>query len=167
METKMELRIAKVNTINITEFSSILLDAAKWMISKNFRNWDPSDFTAGSILERNDINELFLCYYGCEAVGCLKLQSRDNIFWPDDPWGEALYVHKLAVRREFAGKGISAFMLDWAKEQAKSRGCRYLRLDCIADRKKLCDIYEKQNFVKIDERLVFGKYPSAFFEIKV
>ncbi len=163
----MEMIIKKVNKNNINEVSRILTKAAKWLISEDMKNWDPSRFTVGKMLKHNNLDELFLCYVGDEAAGCLKLQERDEKFWPDDEPGDALYVHRLAVRRKYAGHGISVFMLNWAKEQARIRECRHIKLDCLSDREKLCKFYVGQGFTKVNECLVFGKYPTAFFECRI
>ena len=160
-------KVVMVDPGNIKEFSAILIEAAEWLISENMKNWNPSRLTAEYLIKNNRLDELFLCYKDCKAVGCLKLQAKDDMFWPDDPIGEAMYVHRLAVKRKNCGQGISTFMLDWAKEQAKKKNCRFLRLDCIANRTKLCKFYGNEKFVKVDERLIFGKYPTAFFEYEI
>ena len=51
-----------------------------------------------------------------------------------------------AVRRQFAGRGVSTKMLDWAVNHAASLGRSYLRLDCEADRQALRAIYERFGF---------------------
>jgi len=163
----MNLSIKQINISNIREFISILIEAAEWMDSIGMKNWDPSKFTIDEILIKNELNELFLCYADNEPAGCLKLQESDMLFWPDDSIGEALYVHKLTVKRKFAGQGVSIFMLNWAKEQAKLKKCNYLKLDCLANRDRLIKFYKDQGFINVDERQVFGKSPSARFEIKV
>ena len=37
------------------------------------------------------------------------------MFWPGAPVDESLYIHKLAVRRKYAGQGISVHMIDILK----------------------------------------------------
>lgn len=162
-----DLYILKVDSSNIDEFASILTEAANWLISENKENWDPLKFTIENIQENNNLDELYLCYVGKEAIGCFKLQESDEMFWPDDMHGEALYLHKLAVRRKYAGQGVSAYILSWAKAKVKEKGSKYLRLDCLTNREKLCRVYENQEFVKVEERLVFGEVKSALYEFKI
>ena len=157
----------RVNESNIGEFASILQEAARWMISKGLENWNPLNLTTEKIRENNSIDELFICYKNGKAAGCLKLQDTDEMFWPDAVYGEALYVHKLAVKRKYSGMGISKYMLDWAKEQARFRGRKYLRLDCIANREKLCNLYRDYGFERVDEKQVLGNWISARFELRV
>ena len=163
----MKNEIKKVTKETIDVFSDILKEAAEWMISKEFMNWDPTQFTVEAVLRDCDINELYLCYINDEPAGCLRLQNEDEMFWPDKPAGDALYIHKLAVRRRFAGMGVSKVMIDWVKNHAADKGVPYVRLDCIANRKKLCKIYMNQGFKQVDERQVFGDSPTARFEYRV
>jgi len=156
--------IEKVNMGTVNIFADILTEAAEWLISENMKNWDPLNFSIENIVQKNDLNELYLCYSDDETAGCLKMQTVDKMFWPEVPEDESMYIHKLAVRRKFAGKGVSGAMIDWVKEQAILKKIKFVRLDCIANRDRLCRMYEKHGFIKKDERQVFGKYPTALFE---
>lgn len=157
----------KADRESMGEVSSILIEAAEWMISKGFKNWNPETLKTAKLIENYDTNEFFICYIGDEAAGCLRLQEEDELFWPGFPDDEALYIHKLAVRRKYSGNGVALFMIDWAKEKVNESKRKFLRLDCIADRKKLCEFYEKNGFTKIDEINVVEFGTSARYEAKV
>ena len=83
---------------------------------------------------------------------------------PDAPEGESLFVHKLAAARRLKGRGAAAAMLDWARARASDQGRAYLRLDCAADRPKLCRFYEGYGFRRVGRRMV-GRYDTAFYEM--
>jgi len=93
---------------------------------------------------------------GGERAGCFRFQTEDLEFWDDVPHEDSAFIHRVAVRREYAGLGVAKAMIDAAKEEARSLGKRYLRLDC-ADRPKLRAVYESQGFVfhSIKEREPF------------
>ena len=57
--------------------------------------------------------------------------------WP----GTSAFIHKLAVRRAWAKKGVSTELLSYARARARDLARAYLRLDCVADRKALRDLY--------------------------
>jgi len=92
----------------------------------------------------------------------MKFQLEDERFWPDVPMNESVFVHRLAVRRRFAGGGISSAMLDWAVERARSLRRGYLRLDCEASRPKLRAVYERFGFVHHSDRQVGPYYVSRY-----
>jgi ribosomal protein S18 acetylase RimI-like enzyme len=75
-----------------------------------------------------------------------------------------LFVHKLAAARRLKGRGAAAAMLDWARARASEQGRAYLRLDCAADRPKLCRFYEEHGFRRVGRRMV-GPYDTAFYEL--
>jgi ribosomal protein S18 acetylase RimI-like enzyme len=50
------------------------------------------------------------------------------------------------VRRERAGSGIGAALIDWASERARDAGRTRLRLDVSADNLPLCSFYERLGF---------------------
>jgi GNAT superfamily N-acetyltransferase len=113
------------------------------------------------------LNELFVAYVDHEAAGTIILQEEDPLFWSEVTDKDALYLHKLAIRREYAKKGLSREMLEWAQLRAQSLQKAYLRLDCAADRSKLCRFYESHGFKKLRVKLMFNKFPSAFYELKI
>jgi GNAT superfamily N-acetyltransferase len=87
-----------------------------------------------------------------EIVGFMFLQSEDKDFWPDDKAGDALYVHRFAVSRRFAGQGVSGALLGWATNEARKRGIAFLRLDCVP-LPKLMAVYERAGFVRVGTEL--------------
>ncbi len=80
------------------------------------------------------------------AAGTLKYQLHDSLFWPDVPDGESAFVHRVAVRRDYAGGVVSGALLKWAVDRTRAMGLPYLRLDCDASRSKLRSVYERFGF---------------------
>ena len=70
------------------------------------------------------------------------------------------------MRREAAGKGVSSALLQWAVDRAGSLGRPWVRLDCVADRPALRQIYERFGFRYHSDRQV-GKYLVARFQFQV
>lgn len=83
---------------------------------------------------------------------------------PECRQGESLFIHKLTAARRLKGRGAAVAMLDWAKARASEQERTYLRLDCAADRPKLCRFYEEYGFRRVGRRLV-GPYDTAFYEL--
>jgi len=66
----------------------------------------------------------FLADHLTQPVGTIKVQLSDPLFWPDVSQFDAAYVHRLAVRREFAGGVVSGSLLSWAVRRSHSLGRR-------------------------------------------
>jgi GNAT superfamily N-acetyltransferase len=92
--------------------------------------------------------------------------SRIELFWPDLDAADSAFVHRLAVRRAFAGQGISTALLEWAVDHARTLGKRYLRLDCDADRSRLRALYERFGFRLHSYRQV-GSYYVSRYELQI
>jgi GNAT superfamily N-acetyltransferase len=97
------------------------------------------------------------------AAGALKFQLDDRLFWPDIPQHDSAFVHRLVVRRQFAGRGVSTALLQWAAERARHLDKSWLRLDCDASRPKLRALYERFGFILHSFRQV-GPYYVARYE---
>lgn len=101
---------------------------------------------------------------GAQAAGVVRFQLEDEEFWPDDPGDHAAYIHRLAVRRGFAGGGVSGALLTWALERTRALRRGVLRLDCDADRTGLRAVYERFGFRLHSFRQV-GPYYVARYEL--
>lgn len=102
-----------------------------------------------------------------EAAGVIRFQLDDPLFWPDlvNP-AESAFIHRLAVRRRFAGHGVSTALIEWAVAHASALGKRYLRLDCDDERVRLKALYERFGFRLHSHRQV-GSYYVARYEFEL
>jgi len=75
-------------------------------------------------------------------------------------------MHRLAVKRRFAGGDVSIALLDWAAERVRALRHPYLRLDCEASRPRLRAMYERYGFTYHSDRCV-GPYLVARYELRV
>lgn len=76
----------------------------------------------------------------------ITLQWEDLVFWGEQQ-PNAGYVHKLAVRPPYAGRKIGVEMLKWGESAARRTGKKFLRLNCLAEDRKIRDYYEREGFL--------------------
>ena len=58
-----------------------------------------------------------------------------------------MYVRRLVVRRDYAGRGLGAALLDWAGLTARRQaGAQWIRVDVWRSNKELHAYYERQGF---------------------
>jgi ribosomal protein S18 acetylase RimI-like enzyme len=143
----------------------ILDEAASWLSARGIDQWRPDQFRV--LIDRGDT---YLALLDGEAVGTLALHWHDAIderLWHEVAnVEEAGYVHRLAVRRAFAGKGIGWHLLRWAEGMVAAAGKSYLRLDCMAENPALCAYYERAGFTYRGE--VQGKgWKARLYEKKI
>ena len=151
-----EFRVARATVDKAPLAAAILREAALWLEATGKKNWEPEWFTPESMVPNAERGELWLAWEGSDPVGTMLLAETDEDFWPEDSPGVALYVHKLAVARRAAGRGVSQALLRQAEIETAAADVSHLKLDCRADRPKLQALYEGAGFHRVDERIVFG-----------
>ncbi|MCY0896767.1 MAG: hypothetical protein OWS03_10855, partial [Alicyclobacillaceae bacterium] len=131
---RMETAKMEVSTISfeqVDDFSSILKEPADWLRSIGEEMWTAEQVSAQGLLSEYTIDEMFLGSLDGIPIATMILQEEDALFWPFVLKGESLFLHRLSVRRAFAGTGLAVAMIDWAKREVNCRSKKFLRLDCV------------------------------------
>ena len=162
MSSSIEVRQAVPQDLEVV--SGILSEVARWQEQAGAPLWLDGELTPDRIAAEIACGFFFLAECAGDPAGAVKFQLEDELFWPDAPNPNAAYVHRLAVRRQYGGKGVSTALLNWAAERTRSIGRHVLRLDCDADRPKLRAVYESFGFGHHSYRLV-GSYFVARYEL--
>ncbi|HEY3075262.1 MAG TPA: GNAT family N-acetyltransferase [Burkholderiales bacterium] len=121
----------------------LLREARSWHQKQGVDMW--REFDSARIAADIDAGRVYLARAGDEACGTVTLVESDGLVWGEER-GDELYVHKLAVARHLAGRGIGAEMLRWTQRLARERGKRRLRLDTWDGNRKMRAYYERQGF---------------------
>jgi GNAT superfamily N-acetyltransferase len=146
--------------------SSVLQEAADWLAQNGSPMWKGDELSSGRVAADVANGLFFVADCDGEITGTIKFQLEDTLFWPDVSQEESAFVHRLAVRRRFAGGVVSSTLLRWAVERAQALGRRYLRLDCEASRARLRKVYEQFGFRHHSDRHV-GPYFVSRYEFEV
>ncbi len=145
----------------------VLKEAAHWLEQCGQLMWRDEELVSERIEGDVATGLFFIAECDGEVAGVVKFQLEDELFWPDVPPGESAYVHRLAIRRRFAGGALSSALLSWAVVRTHLLGRNYLRLDCEASRPKLRAVYEKFGFTHHSDRQVGPYFVSRYqFDIK-
>ena len=158
--------IIKNSNINIA--IDIMREAAQWLIDKGERMWRLEDLTAEKIMNGISEENVYVGFEDSLPIAAMILQWQDTIFWEQIKPFESGFIHKLCVKRKYAGKGYAKEMLAFAEAECRKRKIGFLRLDTAGDRPKLCSFYESLGFKQVQRRLV-GPNASdmAFYEKKI
>lgn len=160
----ISVRQATLN--DVSTVSSILSEAALWLKQQNIALWQEKEVSPESICPDVELGLFYIAFYNDIAAGVVEFQTEDLMFWPDIPQENSAFIHRLAVRRSFAGGSVSTALMQWAVEHTRDLGKQFLRLDCAADRLRLRMVYENFGFQHHSDRQV-GPYFVARYEYKV
>ncbi|MGV3678913.1 MAG: GNAT family N-acetyltransferase [Acidovorax sp.] len=149
---------------------STLQEAAQWLQRDGRPLWSPADYSAERIgrdiaaggywIARSDPAQ------GAAMAGVMRLDLEDPHYWPEIAPGSSVYLHKLAVRRAWAGQGVSTALLRFARERTQALQRSWLRLDCVADRQGLRSLYEGFGFA-LHSEVSKGNWSLARYELAV
>ena len=140
--------IKQADNNDILTIEEILLDAVMWIQKNELQNqWNEENIKWESLSKDYQIKDFYIDYQNGIPAGCMAITDIDRKYWPEIPQGKAQYIHKLAVKREFSGKGISQELIHFAKELSLKKGIDSLRLDCSWERDKLRLLYEREGFI--------------------
>lgn len=146
--------------------SGILSEAASWLELQNMTLWEKEEVSPKVVQPDIELGLFYIALHEDIAVGVVKFQTEDLIFWSDIPHNDSAFIHRLAVGRDFAGGSVSTALMRWAVERSRKLGKRFLRLDCAADRSRLRLIYEKFGFRHHSDKQV-RDYFVARYEYEV
>ncbi len=158
----MELAIQLAAPDEAAIVSGILSEAAVWLRDLGEPLWTPEQVFVDRVAPDCREGLFVLAWDAGRALGTMRLTDADELFWPEASPGEAIYVHRLAVRRVAAGGEVSAALLAHAGETAVARGARYVRLDCESTRQRLRATYERQGFRYHSDRTVRGVHVARY-----
>ena len=144
---RTQLRVVPAALEDIDTVLGILDESASWIIEQRLPSvWKPGEFSRETFLEQISRGEVHIGLVDEQPAGTITLQWADRVFW-----GEQLpnsgYVHKLAVRRAYAGQKVGLDMLRWAEAESRTAGKRFLRLNCLAGDEKIREYYERAGFL--------------------
>lgn len=141
------LTIGLAGPMDAAAIGEVLAEGAAWMARKGWPGWTAPDIAPGFVSAAIAAGEMVAARAEGVVAGVCTLTRSDPEFWPQDIRGEAAYLHRLAVRRAFAGGRATPQMVAWCVREARSWGCRALKLDCHPH---IGGIYLRLGFTRLD-----------------
>jgi GNAT superfamily N-acetyltransferase len=133
-------------------------EARQWLRGKDTDQWAvPWGGTGGPqrrVAKDIAAEHVWLLWDGGVSVATITIDTAQpvddagNSIWPAQRLNEsALYVHRVIVRRSYAGQDLGGALLDWASEiAARTVETQLIRIDVWTDNLALHDYYLRQGF---------------------
>lgn len=161
----MGLTIVKASGEDIGLIQDILTQAVKYKVDHGDMAWGTKAYSEAEAKRLVDSGNAYVAMLGDEVVGTFLLQWEDDIIW-DDHGSNAGYIHQLAIKNGFHGKGLGKQVINWAGQEAIKNGKEFLRLDCNDNNTGLCAYYEGQGFRQVGLKSIpaYNNYTAALYE---
>jgi len=161
----MTLAIRQATVEDTNALVERLNEAASWVEQLDGTTmWVEGELEGDHVRSEADAGQFVVGELDGRIIAAMRFQLEDSLFWPDIDGSDSVFVHRLAVSRAHAGRGVSTALLQWAVDRARALGKAYLRLDCDADRPRLRALYERFGFQLHSYRQV-GAYYVARYEL--
>ena len=147
---------------DLSTVSAILTEAAEWLEQQNMPLWYQEQIALSVIDREIELGLFYIAFCDDIAAGVVKFQTEDLEFWPDINQSNSAFLHRLAVRRSFAGGAVSTQIFQWAIDYSRKLGRHFLRLDCVADRPRLRLVYENFGFKHHSDRQVGSRFVARY-----
>jgi GNAT superfamily N-acetyltransferase len=157
----MRMDVRRARPEDLDQVTSLLEEARAWLHARGIQQW-PTTYPRSLLTTDIAQGEVYLAHVNGEPAGTLTLQWSGETVW-EHASQDAAYVHRLVVRRKFAGQGIGLELLRWAEGAAVCAGKHFLRLDCWAGNLALCEYYERAGFESRGVRQI-DDYQAHLFE---
>jgi ribosomal protein S18 acetylase RimI-like enzyme len=152
----------------IDEAISVMKEVAEWGRNKGFRVWLDEWLTKEELITDEVQPENFYIGKADGIIACaFILQWHDSEYWDDADRNEAVYLHKLCVKRDFAHRNMASIVVETVKRLCREKQIKYIRLDTGLDEKVVRKIYLRCGFKIVD----IIDYPNgrsvALYELEV
>jgi GNAT superfamily N-acetyltransferase len=143
------LSIRRATPADIPTVVDLWNEAKHWLASKGLDQWQ-YPIKMHNVRRAIDAGTCWLVEpdSGGPAIATVTLDPRADLsLWrPEEQPDQALYVHRLVVRRSEAHRNLGADILDWASDQVRLAGRKFLRLDAWTNNVALHDYYRRLGF---------------------
>ncbi|WP_336514847.1 GNAT family N-acetyltransferase [Pollutibacter soli] len=119
-------------------------EAIRFQQLNNYKGWVSYD----KAFIETDIEQghLFKMITGNDIVCIFSVYYSDALIWREKESGDAAYLHRIVINRNFAGQQLFKKVLDNTIQLAKEKNLKYIRMDTWAENEKIISYYKSFGF---------------------
>ncbi|HEY9332721.1 MAG TPA: GNAT family N-acetyltransferase [Streptomyces sp.] len=122
-------------------------EAASWISELGSDQWS-RPYPADRLLLTIEAGTVFMLRDGSRTAGTITLtpEAEEGLWTPEELEKASIFVNKLTVSRDYAGKDLGGRLLDWAGDRAYQSSAKWLRLDAWTNNAALQRYYLQHGF---------------------
>lgn len=129
--------------------AEIMREVTQWCMDTGRPMWSLSAISKSVLLQSLKPEDFVVGKVNGEPACAMILTWDDPEYWPNANKNEAGYIHKVCVRRKFAGQQIPWKIFEYAMELCRARNVSYLRLDTYTHSALLRAMYRNLGFTEV------------------
>jgi GNAT superfamily N-acetyltransferase len=145
--------IRRAELADLPAMIALRTEAEQWLRQQGITQWtsDYFDYARNVMTASVEAGIAWVVEHDDEVVATASLSpDADMDFWTiADVPDSALYLGKMIVARQYAGRGFGDGILDWASNRARILGRNWLRIDVRRDNARLQAYYLNRGFVHV------------------
>lgn len=146
----MKLQLATQS--DIPQIKEVYKGIVDKMFADGIEMWNDDYPESALTLDVNE-GELYLLKEGCELLGAFALNpialGEKHVKWQKDN-AKVTYLKRMAVNATVQSKGIARLLIQYAKDEARSKGYEYLRLFVVDYNEPAINLYRSENFIQAE-----------------
>lgn len=141
------------------DFLAIVREVGQWLTDSGQELWDLDTLTPENLFDDDTRDTSYVLYADGVPAATFILQWKDPLYFGDVPDNTAGFIHKLAIRRLFAGQNLFTPILAFCRSACLERGLHEIQLETDATRPALMRFYERNGFSPTYQRTIeeFGQ----------
>jgi len=141
------------------DFLSILREVGQWLVDSGQEMWELNTLTTDNLIDDYTKGNCYVLYANETPAATFILQWKDPLYYADVPHNTAGFIHKVAIRRAFAGQNLFLSMLDFCQTECLKRGIHEIQLETDSTRPALMRFYERNGFLPTYQKSIheFGQ----------
>lgn len=154
MQAEFLYKVENATIADLPFICELFEQAIAFQKSRNYTGWN--NYDADFI--KSDIEQgfLFKIIMNQDIICIFSVCFTDPLIWRESEKGDAIYLHRIILNREFAGSRAFEKVLAWAHGYANQKGLRFIRMDTWADNLKIIGYYKSYGFSVIENYKTSG-----------
>ena len=140
----MDIKIINTTKEDIEIILWLFKQAMELQGKNDYKVWEEID-TIG--LEKDiENNQQYKVMLDNNILCIFSVQFNDRFIWREKDKDDAIYLHRIVVNPKFKGQKQFEKVLNWARQFAKQKNLKYVRMDTWADNSKIISYYKTFGF---------------------
>ncbi len=148
MKSSILYSVENATTDDLPFVCELFEQAIAFQKSHNYIGWN--NYDAAFIQSDIDNKLLFKIVLEQYIICIFSICYSDPLIWREKEKGDAIYLHRIILNREFTGSKAFEKVFGWALEFAKEKGLKCIRMDTWADNSKIIGYYKSYDFRVIE-----------------